>query len=131
MKDNCRIRILVVDDEAPLLDIVNQVLSKNGYQVITADSGEEALDIYKKEVKNIDLVMLDIGMPGMGGHRCLKKILEINPDAAVIIASGYIDNEQLNESLAVGVSGFAAKPYKRPELLKIIRQVLARHKNNY
>lgn len=122
--------ILIVDDEPGIRDIGSQALSKQGYTVLTAVSGEEALNIYNRhrdKGKDIDLVILDIGMPGMGGQKCLKELLKIDPGAKVIIASGYSDNDYLNEALSSGALGFATKPFKKAEFLKIVREVLDHH----
>jgi PAS domain S-box-containing protein len=116
--------ILLVDDEAALLDIGRIFLSDEGYQIITAGSGEEALKIFQGNEGHPDLVILDVGMPGMGGQQCLAKILQIDPSAKVIITSGYSRNNQLKRILEAGASGFVAKPFQRADLLLTVRQVL-------
>jgi PAS domain S-box-containing protein len=116
--------LLVVDDEEPILDFALQVLAKFGYTVLTASSGEEALDVYSGKRDEIDLVITDIGMPGMGGHRCLQELIRINPDVKVIIASGYSINGQIKKSLDQGAAGYVGKPYKLSDLLDTIRAVL-------
>jgi two-component system cell cycle sensor histidine kinase/response regulator CckA len=116
--------LLLVDDEPALRDIARAALVKSGYQVLEADSGEEALAIYEKRSDDIDLVILDIGMPGMGGHQCLKRIMEINPEAKVIIASGYSKNGSIKSTFETGARGYVAKPFTRKELLKSVRQLL-------
>ncbi|GAI75457.1 unnamed protein product, partial [marine sediment metagenome] len=73
--------ILLVDDEETILDIGKDILGQYGYTTIEARSGEEAIDIYEKEKDRIGLVILDVGMPGMGGHKCLRELLEIDPGA--------------------------------------------------
>ncbi|MBI4798141.1 MAG: PAS domain S-box protein, partial [Desulfarculus sp.] len=78
--------ILLVDDEADLRELGARTLGAMGYQVRTADSGEEALDLYRRMGGQLDLVILDLGMPGMGGHKAMQAILELNPQAKVIIA---------------------------------------------
>jgi len=116
--------VLIVDDEDPIRDFVSQVLKKYGYTVLTASSGEEALKIYTAGPKEIDLVILDIGMPGMGGHKCLQKIREFDPSAKVIVASGYSSDGQVKETMAVGAVGYMGKPYKLTDLLNEVRTVL-------
>ncbi|MDI6726102.1 MAG: PAS domain S-box protein, partial [Smithellaceae bacterium] len=81
--------ILLVDDEKSILEITEEILTMNGYRVITAESGEEALEIYQREKGAIHLVVLDLIMPGMGGHECLLALVKINPLARVMITSGY------------------------------------------
>ncbi|MBF0528403.1 MAG: response regulator [Deltaproteobacteria bacterium] len=116
--------ILLVDDETQLRDFALQALKRFGYDVMTASSGEEALEIYMAQPRVIDLVILDIGMPGMGGHKCLREILKVNPAAKVVIASGYSVNGQLKKTLDAGAVGFIGKPYQMADLLNKVRKVL-------
>jgi len=116
--------ILLVDDEPALRDLGSRTLTGMGYRVQTAASGEAALEIFKAEADRIDLVVLDLGMPGMGGHRCLKEMLAIRPDARIVIASGYSANGQVRTSLEAGAAGYVAKPFRRADLLATIRGVL-------
>jgi PAS domain S-box-containing protein len=116
--------ILLVDDEASIRDFASQALQKFGYTVLTASSGEAALDIYSSRFNEIDLVVTDIGMPGMGGHRCLQELLQINPAARIIIASGYPIDGQIGKTLDAGSAGYIGKPYNLTELLDKVRSVL-------
>ncbi len=119
-------RILLVDDEEALRDLGAKFLGNMGYQVRTAASGEEALEIYQAQGGAIDLVVMDLGMPGMGGHKTLMAILAIDPRAKVVIASGYSANGQVRASLESGGAGFVAKPFRRLDLLATVRQALDR-----
>jgi len=116
--------ILLVDDEPALREIGAKMLSRRGYHVTRAASGEEALEIFNADPTAIDLVILDVSMPGMGGHACLRKLREIDPQVKVIIASGYSRETQLKEIAAVGASGYVAKPFRAYDLLTLARQVL-------
>ena len=116
--------ILLVDDDDLILSIGREILEPYGYQVITAESGEKAVEIYRNEMGSIRLVALDLGMPGMGGYRCLKEVLSIDPDARIIIASGYSDMEKKNELLSAGARAFLGKPYRYHDMLKVVRDVL-------
>ena len=116
--------ILLVDDEDALRDLGALTLSKAGYSVLTAKSGEKALEIYQAQSQTIGLVVMDLGMPGMGGYRALKAILELNPQAKVMIASGYAANGGVKEALQSGAAGYVAKPFKKAELLTTVRTVL-------
>jgi PAS domain S-box-containing protein len=118
--------VLLVDDEEPLRQIGSRILRLEGFQVIAAASGEEALDLYEAQKCSIDVVVMDLGMPGMGGHKALLEILAINPGAKVVIASGYASDEQVAAALRDGAAGFVAKPYRKSELLGKILSVLAR-----
>ncbi|MBW2119784.1 MAG: PAS domain S-box protein [Deltaproteobacteria bacterium] len=117
-------KILLVDDEETILDIVRNMLDRSGYTVITAESGEEAVEVYRAEKEDIDLVILDVNMPGMGGHKCLKGLIKIDPEVKVIIATGYTAAGKVKETLESGAAGFIGKPYRLAEILKKIREVL-------
>ena len=114
--------ILLVDDERTILESVKEVLERYDYQVITAESGEEALSKFSHN--SIDMVILDVGMPGMGGIKCLYKLLKINNKARIIISSGYSMSETVNEALKLGAMAFVAKPYRLEEILKTVRNIL-------
>ncbi len=116
--------VLLVDDERSLRRIGRDILTRQGYHVLLADSGEEALEIFGEKRSDIDLVVLDVGMPGMGGGKCLEELLKMNPGIRVIIASGYSLNGQLTDILAKDPAGFIEKPYTRSIMLKIIRETL-------
>ncbi len=116
--------ILIVDDEPDIIDIGQNTLEQFGYTVLTARNGEEAVDIYTRQGPGIDLVVLDLGMPGMGGERCLKELLRMNEDVKVLIASGYAATQTVQGILEAGATGFMAKPYRLEDMLKKVREVL-------
>ncbi|MFH1034395.1 MAG: PAS domain S-box protein [Pseudomonadota bacterium] len=116
--------ILLVDDEEPLRLLGARMLEAVGYQVRTAASGEEALDIFARLEPRPDLVILDLGMPGMGGKRCQERLLRLAPELKVIIASGYSANGQVKQALEAGARAFVSKPLRRRELLSRVREVL-------
>ncbi len=121
--------ILLVDDEETVIDFATQALEHFGYKVLQASSGEEALDIYTGGNYDIDLVIMDLGMPGMGGHRCLRELLKTDPAAKILIASGYSINGQVQATLKVGAAGFVGKPYDITILLNKVRTVLDESKH--
>ena len=116
--------ILVVDDEQSVREITSKVLEKFGYQVLAVPDGESAIELYQQEKERIDLIILDLGMPGMGGYKCFGKLREINPGAKVIIASGYAFNVVAKEVLESGAADFIGKPYQVEKLLTKIGRVL-------
>ncbi len=116
--------ILVVDDEQSIRKMASDTLKRFGYQVLLSSSGEEAIDLYKEANFGIDLVLLDINMPGMGGFECYKKLKKLDSNAIVVIASGYLDQDEVQENLGAGVAGYIHKPYKLTELLNTIREFL-------
>ena len=116
--------ILLVDDEKAIVEIAQDVLKRHGYKIITADGGERALDLYRRHQNEIDLVLLDLGMPGIGGHGCLMEILRLDPDARVLIASGYSMSDSEKDPLQLGAAGFLSKPYRLADMLKKVRGIL-------
>jgi PAS domain S-box-containing protein len=118
--------VLLVDDEEFIRELGVQLLQEAGYRVLTAANGEIALDFYGKEYKRIDLVIMDLIMPGMGGKRCVEEILEINPQAKVLVATGYSLDRPTQEVMDAGAQGFITKPYDLEKMLKAVRQVLDR-----
>jgi two-component system cell cycle sensor histidine kinase/response regulator CckA len=116
--------ILVVDDEDMLLDLGCDLLSQFGYTAVRADSGEAALSILEQRQGAIDLVLLDLNMPGMGGYKCFLEILKISTPPKVVVASGYAENGYTREMLSQGASAFLSKPYQVKELITTVRSVL-------
>ena len=116
--------VLLVDDEESILDIGRSILERHGYKAHTVNSGEKALELYAQKGRDIDLVILDLGMPGMGGRRCLEKLLALDPSAKVIIASGYSHDDRSVNSLASKARRIVNKPYSLTNLLVAIRAVL-------
>jgi PAS domain S-box-containing protein len=116
--------ILLVDDETAIRKAAREFLEMNNYQVLTAENGEQGLKVFQEHSQNIDLVVLDLGMPGMGGAKAMSLILAEDPKARILIASGYSQQKQVQESLSHGAGGFIAKPYRLLELMKKISQML-------
>ncbi len=116
--------ILVVDDESLIADLAKQMLEQVGYSVITAGSGEEALDIYFQQKSDIALVILDLIMPGIGGKQCLEELLKIDPQVKALIASGFDGRGDLKRFLDREAKGIVAKPFEMRELLRSVRHVL-------
>ncbi|HSA13927.1 MAG TPA: PAS domain S-box protein [Spirochaetota bacterium] len=116
--------ILLVDDEPMILGPTSELLKKIGYRVYTTQSGYEAVLVFSENREEIDLVILDMIMPGMGGTEVLKKIMEIDPDARVILSSGYSMQGEIRKLMEIGCRGFIQKPYNFTELSSVIHQVL-------
>jgi len=116
--------VLLVDDEDIIVDIGKKNLEKLGYKVTTARNGKEAVELYKKNQGNIDIVVLDMIMPEMGGGETYDKLKEINPDVKVILSSGYSIEGQASEILKRGCDGFIQKPFRMKLLSRKINDVL-------
>jgi two-component system cell cycle sensor histidine kinase/response regulator CckA len=116
--------ILIVDDEEIIRQLGSDILEDEGYQVLHASRGEEALQVYQENRENIALVILDMVMPGLGGKETFLKLKEINPIIKVLLSSGYSTNEGVGEILKEGVGGFIQKPYRDEELIGKVREIL-------
>ena len=116
--------VLLVDDEPMVRDLGNEILRSYGYQVVLACDGLEALEIYESRGADIDLVVLDLLMPKLGGKDTLTGLRKLNPAAKVIICSGYGSRaNELQQMMASGVN-LVQKPFKPEELVSAVRQVL-------
>jgi len=116
--------LLLVDDEDMIMQVGQRVIGKLGYKVLTAKSGKEAIEIYEKNRGQIDMVILDMIMPNMGGGETYDKLKEINPDIKVLLSSGYSINGQATDILEQGCNGFIQKPFNMGALSKKIREIL-------
>jgi PAS domain S-box-containing protein len=116
--------LLVVDDEALVLDVAANMLEKLGYTVLKAYNGTEAVDIFKANHDKIKMVILDIIMPDLGGGAVYDKIKSINPDVKVLLSSGYSVDGQAIELLERGCDGFMQKPFTMEELSGKITQIM-------
>ena len=116
--------ILLVDDEPSILEVAQDILETHGYSTITASMGDEALRIFAEMSRGIDLVVMDLGMPGMGGEVCFREMRKIKPDTRVIIASGYSGDNKVQDLLDSGARAFLGKPYRLKDLLDTVRQAL-------
>ena len=116
--------ILLVDDEAIVIGVGKQMLEKLGFSVLTATSGREALDVFKINKDRIDLVVLDMIMPGMGAGDTYDELRVLDPQIKVLLSSGYGVDEQTNEVLQRGCKGFIQKPFNMKVLSQKIEEVL-------
>ncbi|MFZ5584701.1 MAG: ATP-binding protein [Thermodesulfobacteriota bacterium] len=116
-------KVLFADDEAPIRYVLSQVLGKAGYAATAAASGEEALAAYRAAEGAFDLVIVDLGMPGMGGLACLEGVLALNPGQKAIIASGYSPDAVTANLLANPAIRFIQKPYRFADLLRLVREL--------
>lgn len=116
--------VLIIDDEEVILAVGSELLESIGYKVLTAIDGKEAIEIYKNNMDKIDIVLLDMIMPDMGGGKVFDAIKKINPDAKVLLISGYSLDNQVAEILNRGCDGFIQKPFNSNELSVKIKEIL-------
>jgi signal transduction histidine kinase len=118
--------VLFVDDEEMIREVGGALLRQLGYKVLSAGNGKEAVEVYSNNKDKIDIVILDMIMPEMGGDRAYDKLKEINPDIKVLLSSGYSVNGDATKILERGCDGFIQKPFNMKQLSKSIREVLDR-----
>lgn len=116
--------VLLVDDEERILTVGREICKALGYSVITAASGKEAINIYKKEKDKINLVILDMIMPEMNGLETFLKLKKINDDVKVLLSTGYSIDEKAQEMLRHGCKGYILKPYSVIDFSHKLREVL-------
>ena len=116
--------ILLVDDETEISELASAMLTDEGYRVILARDGFEALKIYQQIGKQIGLVILDFFLPVMDGDAVFDELRELNPNVAVVLSSGFAEQSKLGNMLAQGLKGFIPKPYTREKLLEQVRSTL-------
>jgi CheY-like chemotaxis protein len=116
--------VMIVDDEDLVTILAQRVLTDEGYRIVTAKDGFQAIEIYRKLKEQIALIILDFTMPIMDGADVFAELLQINPKAPVVLSSGFAEQERLRSMLARGLRGFIPKPYTQQKLLTQIRSVL-------
>jgi PAS domain S-box-containing protein len=122
--------ILLVDDEALIIDVARAMLERLGYRVVVCMEGQEAVKVITDMGDEIDLVILDMILPGMDGGTTFDCIRQIQPDMPVILSSGYAINGQADNIMRRGCNGFMQKPYNIAELSQKIRSVLDESKGS-
>lgn len=114
----CSGTILLVDDEYVIRKIVKDMLVDLGYNVIVSENGAEALEIFKNRGALIDLIILDMKLPVMDGHKTFDLLREINPDVKVILSSGFAEEEELSQMFSNGLTAFIQKPIEKVDLAR-------------
>ncbi|MDP3017354.1 MAG: response regulator, partial [Deltaproteobacteria bacterium] len=119
-----QVNILVIDDEQIMRDGSSRILSKDGWGVITAENGQLGLDVIKSRSEDIDVILLDLMMPGMSGMEVLDHIRAINPNLLVIVITGYATVESAVEAMKKGAYDFIPKPFTPDQLRIVVRRAL-------
>jgi signal transduction histidine kinase/HAMP domain-containing protein len=115
--------ILVVDDDDDVRDFAQQALLFGGAEVIAAPDGPSGIEAYKAHSERIDLVLLDMKMPGMSGLECYRALRRIQPEVKVLLSSGYNEQDATSEFAGRGLAGFVQKPYRLKSLLEMVSRV--------
>ena len=116
--------ILIVDDHETIWDFLITALQKLGYSVLLAENGLDAVELYQANPSEIDLVLLDMIMPKLGGHQTFLRLKAIDPEVKVLLSSGFVSEAEVQDLLAQGACGFIPKPHRLPVMARAIRDVL-------
>ena len=120
--------ILIMDDEQMILTAAHRMLKRSGYEVIEANDGAQAVEIYikaMKDKKRIDLIIMDLTIPGgMGGVKAIQKLLEIDPNVCAVVSSGYSNDPVMANYKKYGFKATLDKPYLMDQLIKVVSQVI-------
>lgn len=121
--------VLIVDDEETLRRVGQRMLERFGFEVVTAEDGEQALELFRQSPDRFVCVILDLTMPRMDGEEAHRRMKEIRGDVPVILSSGYNEQEVISRFVGQGLAGFIQKPYQAGDLMEKIREILSRSKN--
>jgi CheY-like chemotaxis protein len=117
--------VLLVDDEPLVLTYCGEMIESLGYTVLLADSGEKALSIFREKYRRIDVVILDMIMPGMDGYHIFEALRQIHPSVKVVLSSGYILDIRAEKIVNEGPHTILSKPYTREELARILSAMIS------
>jgi len=113
--------VLVVDDEAPVRVATGEILRSLGYRVYEADGGASACELFRRHIREIDVVLLDLAMPDMNGEQTLRQLKQLRSDVRVILLTAYAEDEFRVRFLKGDLAGFLTKPFARDELIQVLR----------
>ena len=116
--------LLLIEDEPDVADLASEMLADEGYRVVIAHDGFEALKIYEQMGKQIGLVILDYFLPVIDGDAVFEELRVLNPKVNVVLSSGFAEQTKIASMLAQGLRGFIPKPYSREKLLEQVRSTL-------
>ncbi|MDI6688012.1 MAG: response regulator [Desulfobacterales bacterium] len=117
-------RILLIDDELPIVDMFKQMLERLGYEVEAKTSSIEALELFKSRPDRFDIVITDMTMPNMTGNRLAEELMSIRPDIPIIICTGFSKKITEEKAKEIGIRKFILKPLSISGMAKAIREVL-------
>jgi signal transduction histidine kinase/integral membrane sensor domain MASE1 len=118
--------ILVVEDEEHMVQLLRKVLLQAGYQILAATDGRQAIDLYQHHKQNVDIVLVDLGLPKSSGAEVIRALKEQNPYVEIIVATGYLEPELKSDLLRAGVKDYIQKPYQIKDVLEKISSIMDR-----
>lgn len=117
--------VLIVDDEEILRRVGQRMLEKFGFEVVAAEDGEQALELFQQSPERFVCVILDMTMPRMDGEETHRRLKRIRTDIPVILSSGYNEQEVVSRFVGQGLAGFIQKPYQAADLMEKLKEVLS------
>ena len=117
--------ILVVDDEDVVRNVARKALENQGFNVLLAEDGLQALEIMAHDPRGIDAVLLDMTMPRMDGETAFRVLRELRPDLRVVLSSGYNEQDATSAFVGKGLAGFLQKPYRASDLIDAVASALS------
>ncbi|MCB0338799.1 MAG: response regulator [Bdellovibrionales bacterium] len=114
------IRVLMIDDEPSVLFALKLLMEALGYEVTTADSGADGLEILSTATESFDYVLCDLKMPNLNGLEVLSRVREISPSTPFVLMSAHATQGEIQQAQALGISGFLGKPFTPDEIKKLI-----------
>lgn len=121
--------ILVIDDDEAIRTNATGMLSKLGYNCMTAENGDSGLEIYSEHYQEIDAIILDMVMPGISGKEVYIRLREFNPKVKILLSSGFYNDQRVTDVISMGVNGFLKKPYSLPALSAALHRILGGSNN--
>jgi CheY-like chemotaxis protein len=118
--------ILIVDDEPQVRAMILRIFEREGFKVLMAENGIEALETLDRHADDIHLIILDMTMPHMGGKETIERIRKQNSDIPVLLSSGYTLNQEIQELIKQPHTYFIHKPYRRATILETVQQIFAK-----
>ena len=118
--------ILVVDDDATIRSIAREMLENLGYEVLVAEDGEAGIEVFEREKSRVDAVLLDMVMPRLSGRHCFHTMRRLDPDARIVLTSGFTAEHSVQDLLDAGLRGFLHKPFRRSDLIAALDSATAR-----
>ncbi|MBI5342574.1 MAG: PAS domain S-box protein [Deltaproteobacteria bacterium] len=118
--------VLLIDDQETVREVCSAMLQTLGYRVSTASDGREGVEYYRRFGGNIDLVIIDMIMPNLGGRDCFREIKAMNPEVRAILSTGFSLDGAVQEIIDEGISGFIQKPYRLEQLSRAVSKAMGR-----
>ena len=117
--------VLVVDDEAPVRNLLLTLLTRSGYRVVLASDGNDGLEVFRKISQDVDLAILDFRMPGMNGGQLFGEMRKLSPKVRAILCTGFPDEADLEDLKGQGLLELIRKPFLPAQLLEAVQSALA------